>query len=305
MIGILITGFAMALADSVPGVSGGTVVFILGYYDKFITSLSDLFHGTKGERIHAVNFLGKLACGWIIGMSAAALFLSQLFINSIYQVSSLFLGFVLASLPVICVEEKKTLKSSPHSVVFAALGAFIVIAITTLNLSSTLHGLTFTAGTSLYALAAGALAVSAMVLPGISGSSLLMAFGLYIPVITGIHDLLSRNLSSLWLLAALGIGVLLGIIFILRGIKLLLDRHRSAMIYAVLGMMVGSLYAIAKGPETLANPLPMMTMGTFHGGFFLAGCALLIGLYLVKTFILRKEAESRIIHSNKPVERQH
>ena len=59
-------GFCMALADSVPGVSGGTIAFILGFYDKFVTSLNNIIFGNKKEKKEAVFFLIKLGIGWII-----------------------------------------------------------------------------------------------------------------------------------------------------------------------------------------------------------------------------------------------
>ena len=59
-----VRGFCMALADSVPGVSGGTVAFLLGFYDRFIGSLDDLFHGARAARFAAVRFLLKLGAGW-------------------------------------------------------------------------------------------------------------------------------------------------------------------------------------------------------------------------------------------------
>ena len=62
-------GFCMSLADSVPGVSGGTVAFILGFYDKFVTSLDNLITGKKEEKIKAIKYLVKLGIGWIIGMA--------------------------------------------------------------------------------------------------------------------------------------------------------------------------------------------------------------------------------------------
>lgn len=292
MIDIMTTGFLMALADSVPGVSGGTVVFILGYYDRFITALSDLIYETGKPRVQALSFLAKIAFGWVLGMVIAVLILAQMFTTHIYSVSSLFLGFVAASIPMIIREERDALRSRPRDALFALPGALVVVAISSASLSAVSHGLTFTIGTSLYALAAGALAVSAMVLPGISGSSLLMALGLYIPVITGIKSLLGMDLSRLWLLTALGVGVLLGILFILRGIKLLLDRYRSAMIYAILGMMAGSLYAIAKGPETLTDPLPMMTISTFRPLFFLIGCILPALLFFIKSVMTKNTGSS-------------
>ena len=91
--------------------------------------------------------------------------------------------------------------------------------------------------------AAGALAISAMVLPGISGSSLLMSCGLYLPVITAMKDLLHFKFGQFWLLAAVGLGVLVGFAVAPHWIRGWMHKAPGAVIYAVLGMMLGSLYA--------------------------------------------------------------
>ena len=74
-----IRGFCMALADSVPGVSGGTIAFLLGFYDKFIKSLDDLISGSKEERKTAIFFLIKLGIGWGVGFILAMLILANVF----------------------------------------------------------------------------------------------------------------------------------------------------------------------------------------------------------------------------------
>ena len=69
----LLHGFCMALADSVPGVSGGTIAFLMGFYDNFIGSLNALISGSKQERIQAVKYLIKLGIGWVIGFCSSVL----------------------------------------------------------------------------------------------------------------------------------------------------------------------------------------------------------------------------------------
>ena len=106
----IIRGFCMALADSVPGVSGGTIAFILGFYDKFINSLDKLVYGSKKDKKEAIKFLLKIGIGWIIGMGSAILVLTKLFENNIYEVSSLFVGMIILSIPLIIKTEKECLK---------------------------------------------------------------------------------------------------------------------------------------------------------------------------------------------------
>ena len=85
-----INGFCMALADSVPGVSGGTIAVIMGFYDSFIESIHDLAFGKMAKKKTAVKYLAKLGIGWVIGMAIAVVVLSALFESYIYVTSSLF-----------------------------------------------------------------------------------------------------------------------------------------------------------------------------------------------------------------------
>lgn len=99
-------GFCMALADSVPGVSGGTVAFIMGFYDQFIGSIHNLAFGKMKEKKSAVMYLAKLGAGWVIGMAMAVVVLSALFESHIYAVSSLFIGFIGGAIPADCKRRK-------------------------------------------------------------------------------------------------------------------------------------------------------------------------------------------------------
>ena len=114
----------MALADSVPGVSGGTIAYLLGYYEEFINSLNSFLtaKGDKSERKNNIkknllSFFLKLGIGWIVGFVAAVLILTSVFESHIYQVSSLFIGFIVFSIPLIVYEEKESLKKF-YNVIF-------------------------------------------------------------------------------------------------------------------------------------------------------------------------------------------
>ena len=83
-------GFLMALADSVPGVSGGTIAFLMGIYDEFINSLNNIVSKDKEKRKAAVFFLIKLGSGWIIGMALASIIINKIFIQHIKCTVSTF-----------------------------------------------------------------------------------------------------------------------------------------------------------------------------------------------------------------------
>lgn len=204
-------GFSMALADSVPGVSGGTVAFVLGFYDKLINSLNTLI-SRKGDKKEAIKFLIKLGCGWVIGMAIASLILSNLFETHIYQVSSLFIGFIIFAIPLIIKEEKENVKGKYKNLIFTIIGVVVVSAITYFNpqtgSGANIDITSLNLGLALYVFVAGMIAISAMILPGISGLTLLLIFGLYMPIITGIKETLHFNLSYIPVLFVFGLGVI-------------------------------------------------------------------------------------------------
>lgn len=279
-----IDGFFMALADSVPGVSGGTIAFLLGFYDQFIGSLDKLFRGNFKEKKETLIWLIKLGIGWGIGFILAATVLSSLFTKHIYAMSSLFLGFIIVAIPIIVKEELVSIKGQYKNIIFAIIGILLVVGITILNnvggLNIDVNSLNLL--TIIYVFIAAAIAISAMILPGISGSTLLLVFGLYIPIMTNIKKFLTFDISAFPILFVFGLGILFGIVFFVRLIKRNLEKHRSPMIYLIIGLMLGSLYSIVMGPTTLEEPLTMMTFKTFNILFFVIGIAIIGSLELLK-----------------------
>ncbi len=130
MILTAIHGFCMALADSVPSVSGRTIAFILGFYDRFLDALHSLFGKDNAARRAAIVYLLKLGAGWVVGMGACVLALSRLFEAHIYFMSSLFLGLTLVSFPFVIRAEKTSLHNQARFATFAMFGALLVVLLT-------------------------------------------------------------------------------------------------------------------------------------------------------------------------------
>ena len=281
-------GFCMALADSVPGVSGGTVAFILGFYDRFIGSINDFVFGNMEKKKASFSYLVKLGIGWMTGMVLAVLLLSSLFESHIYTVSSLFMGFIAGSIPLIIREEKESFGGSRNilkGIGFCIAGILVVAGIAWLNGKTGVASMDlgqFHIGTGIRLFFVGMIAISAMFLPGISGSTLLLIFGAYIPVITAVRGLLGMDFSYLPLLMFFGFGVLTGAVTVVRGIQVCLEKFRTQSVDAILGMMIGSFYAIMQGPATLKVPQPVMGFGNFQILAALVGLALVLGMQLMK-----------------------
>lgn len=288
-----IRGFCMALADSVPGVSGGTIAFLLGFYDKFIGSLDALMTGDKEAKIEAIKFLIKLMLGWVVGFLCAVSVLANIFDSRIYEISSLFMGFILFAIPIVIREEKENIKFTWQTFLALLSGIALVAIITYFNpVSGQESGVDLASldlGLILYVFVAAMIAISAMVLPGISGSTLLLIFGLYVPIISAIKAVMGFELSYIPILFVFGLGILTGIVTVVRLIKWALDHHRPVMIFLIVGMMLGSFYAIIMGPQTLSTPKPPLSLDTFHILWFIIGGAVIFGLQFMKKVTTTEE----------------
>lgn len=280
-----INGFCMALADSVPGVSGGTVAFIMGFYDQFIGSIHDLAFGKMKKKKSALKYLIKLGIGWAVGMIMAVLVLSALFESHIYIVSSVFIGFIAGAIPLIIMEEKESFRDLKKGIFFCIIGIALVAGITWANsqiADASMDLSQFSMGLAVKLFFIGMIAISAMFLPGISGSTLLLIFGAYIPVITAVKRILTLEFAYLPCLIFLGCGILAGAVTVVKIIKVCLEKYRTQTVYMILGMMIGSFYAIVMGPTTLEVPQNAMTLGSFHIIAAVVGIVLVLGMQLMK-----------------------
>lgn len=193
-------------------------------------------------------------------------------------------GGTLASIPFIAAAERTALKRL-RSAPFALLGMAVVAGLTLLRGSSALGSVSFALLSPLsllYIFLSSAVAITAMVLPGISGSSILLIAGVYLPAIQAVRSFLHMELSVLPGLFVLGFGVLAGVALSIHAIRTALHKYRSEMVWLILGLMLGSLYAIVYGAVNLTVPLPPMSLVTFDAPAFLLGVAILLGLELLR-----------------------
>lgn len=284
----------MALADSVPGVSGGTVAFILGFYDEFINSLTVVVSlKDRIARRKAESFLKKLAFGWIIGMGLSVSFLADVFETNIYSISSLFLGFIVCSIPLVIKEERSVIKGKYQYLIFTLIGILAVTAVTyfnpvSINMSKEISINNSSLEFYIYLFIAGIITISAMVLPGISGSTLLLILGLYAPIISSINEIFNLDFTSLPVICIFMLGVLVGVFSTINLIKYLLKKYRGQVIYLIIGLMIGSIYAVFQGPTTLKIPQEAMNLGNFSIVYFCVGGILIFLLENISTVLQKR-----------------
>lgn len=245
----ILKGFAMGTSDLVPGVSGGTIALLLGIYNQFIASISDIFSRRFWP---SFTFLIPIIIGMLLAMgSLSNLFnylLSQHHIPTMFFFGGLIIGIVPYLLKI---SNYKTSFTTKHYMMVIA-GIAILIVITLMNNGDKHAGETLTLSTGLIIkyFIAGMCASSAMLLPGISGSFMLLVFGVYGTVTLAISEVVKLNFAGLPILLAVGFGVLAGFIISSKIIQYFLTHHKLMTFALIIGFVVGSLFAVFPGLPT-------------------------------------------------------
>ncbi len=245
----ILKGFAMGTSDLVPGVSGGTIALLLGIYNQFIASISGIFSRRFWP---SFTFLIPIIIGMLLAMgSLSNLFnylLSQHHIPTMFFFGGLIIGIVPYLLKI---SNYKTSFTTKHYMMVIAVIA-ILIVITLMNNGDKHAGETLTLSTSLIIkyFIAGMCASSAMLLPGISGSFMLLVFGVYGTVMLAISEVVKLNFAGLPILLAVGFGVLAGFIISSKIIQYFLTHHKLMTFALIIGFVVGSLFAVFPGLPT-------------------------------------------------------
>ncbi len=245
----ILKGFAMGTSDLVPGVSGGTIALLLGIYNQFIASISGIFSRRFWP---SFTFLIPIIIGMLLAMgSLSNLFnylLSQHHIPTMFFFGGLIIGIVPYLLKI---SNYKTSFTTKHYMMVIA-GIALLIVITLMNNGDKHAGETLTLSTSLIIkyFIAGMCASSAMLLPGISGSFMLLVFGVYGTVMLAISEVVKLNFAGLPILLAVGFGVLAGFIISSKIIQYFLTHHKLMTFALIIGFVVGSLFAVFPGLPT-------------------------------------------------------
>ncbi len=235
---IALKGLAMGAADVVPGVSGGTIAFITGIYEELVTTISNVNLGLiKTWKKHGFvemwnqlngNFLLALLSGIAVSVFSLMKLMSFLLDNYPVLVWSFFFGLVLAS--VLYIAKQIPRWKIVHFVVFtiAALGAYLITTLTPVGETQSLA----------YLFLCGALAICAMILPGISGAFILVLLGAYKQILEAVSNF------DLKVISVVGAGAILGILSFSRLLKWLFKKYENITLALLTGFVFGSLNKI-------------------------------------------------------------
>jgi len=312
----MLTGIALGAANIVPGISGATLAVIFRIYDRLIASINALFTDTKKSLL----FLVPVGIGMVIGILAVGTLLSGLFRQFSFQTSALIAGLVAGGIPfiyrqAISKDKEKPLYTysdddgnvpvyhaghklggKPLYYVVAVIAAIVIILLALVVPTPTVEAAEFNLGLAVLLFVGGLTAAAALVIPGVSGAMVMMLFGLLPTVmdtIAHVTDYLrapsefERLVPIMQVGIPLGLGIVAGILLASKLIAILLKRYFSITYFAILGMVIGTIFAVFSDPDTYYN-VDRMTAGLIIAGII----AFIVGAVVALMFGNRPVADN-------------
>ena len=250
LVGIAARGFAMGSADVVPGVSGGTVALVTGIYLRLIATISSgsralgRFMRTDGRggkaELKKVDwwFLGALVVGALAAVVTLAKIIEDLLRTQPVRTAGVFLGLIIGT--IVIAWRLPRAPGAVHAIVATIVGAIAFLV----------FGLQSAAATDpspVVFFVAGILAICAFILPGVSGSFLLLSIGMYQAVLGAVND---RELATV---AVFGLGAVVGLAAFSQVLERLLERHHDTVVAILIGLMLGSFRILWPWPNGLGD----------------------------------------------------
>ncbi len=254
MIKRILKGMVIGIANIIPGVSGGTMMVAMGIYDKLIHCITHLFSEFK----KSVLFLLPIAVGMGIAIIASSFGLEYLFAHFPIQTNLLFIGLIVGGLPAIWKKVKGNRVKPGHLLSFLVFFALVAGLAILGETEGSAASLTFNAVNVAKLFGVGVIASATMIIPGVSGSMVLLLIGYYNPILTAINDFIrslaafdmAGILQGIGVLAPFGVGVVIGIFAIAKLIEIIFERFPLYAYWAIIGLIV-------------ASPVAIIAMGTF------------------------------------------
>lgn len=232
-------GMGIGVANIIPGVSGGTLAVVFGIYDKLMEAVAEFLTAPKDKKIEYAKFLVQIGLGAIIGILVFARVIEFLFANYPMQTKIAFIILILPSIPLIVKGEKY---SDKKNILFFILGFISIMIFTYLTIKisggpANTENIRTVFSTSYYIKLAfcGFIAIGAMIIPGISGSFLLLILGEYQNILSYINNF--KIVPMIYLAVGMGFGA----IGFTKVINYCLKKHRSVTLFFILGIIIASL----------------------------------------------------------------
>ncbi len=233
----VIFGGIIGVANAIPGVSGGTMAVVLGIYDKLIGGMSRFFSDVKGN----LRFLTAIGTGAALGIYLLGALITFCTTNYAMATNFFFTGLILGSVPMLYTKTRSYGRTGAlHYLVFAIFIGLMALLAFAGEGSGSETSLALTPSTCLFLCVTSFIAAVGMLLPGVSGSMLLLLFGAYYTIMNAVKAL------DIFTLMPVGVGVGLGLLVGSRIIDFCLTRLPLTTYCAILGMVIGSLFSVIK-----------------------------------------------------------
>lgn len=267
---LILKGFILGIANIIPGVSGGTLAMTMGIYEDIIKSISSILKTPK-KSLKLLLYLG-------IGAALSILILSKLLnytlTNYAFATTLFFIGLIVGGFPLLLKKAKGHKVSLGYLLSFLSTTSLVIILRLLQTSENTVSLNNVSLFTIIILLLVGMLAASTMVIPGVSGSFVLMLIGFYKPILNTISNITKINLlgHNLLILVPFGIGVLLGIVITAKLIEYLLKKYEIYTYYGIYGFILSSILVLILNVYNKATGIPevvvgilLVLLGTFIG----------------------------------------
>lgn len=243
---LVVKGFFIGIANVIPGVSGGTIAIILGIYEKLISTIGNIYKNLKDN----ILFLLPIVIGMGLSIVTTSKVVSYSYDNFPLPTIMFFVGLVFGGIPLLIknVKGKKENKELSSYIIFILTFLLVIFMasykfIFSVNQEVSFVNMNISSYFILFII--GIIASATMVIPGISGSLVLMILGYYYPIIETINTLFKGNfLHNAIILGVFGIGVVIGIVLISKLLELLFKNYKTKTYFGVLGFVFASILAI-------------------------------------------------------------
>ena len=297
-----LSGMAIGAGSAVPGVSGGTIAVIFGVYQKIVWAVSNIFKHFK----EAFRVLLPTLLGVVLALIPTIYLMYKALYGFVFGAICLFAGFILGSIPGIKDEVKDVKPTAKHKIILIlslllalliGVASFLVAHFGGVELSHYFYDKT-PIWFYFVLIPVGFIASVALVVPGLSGSMLLLLIGFYTPLISYTTDTVKACFSGDWsafgslvgILFSFAIGVLLGFYLISKLMKYLLDKYHDLTFYAILGFVIGSVGALFVNFETHNYYMTWASGTYFYMPLYIEipiGIVLLIGALIGSYLLVR------------------
>lgn len=273
----IIRGIAIGVANIIPGVSGGTMMVSMGIYDEMIGAVTGVFRHLK----QSIRTLLPYAVGMGIGIVGLSFVIGYFFEHYPFQTALLFIGLIFGGLPMLLPKVTGQRPKAAELLVFVLFFG-LIIGMQFLGTGKE-KVLSLEPGTLLGLFFIGLVAAATMVIPGVSGSMLLMALGYYTPIIDHINAfivaLVMLDIGTLFycvgILLPFGIGVLVGAFLVAKLIEYLLKNHERMTYFAILGLLFSSPVAVLSGMDLSGTGVWAVVAGILLFGVGMVAASLL------------------------------